>query len=216
MSKLFRALIMGAPGAGKGTIASRILKNFNITHLSTGDVLRNNIEKLTPLGIEAETYIRKGALVPDDSMIKCILEEMKDINGSFLLDGFPRTKTQAEKLWEVQKIDSVINLVVPYEIIIDRVKLRYVHMPSGRVYNLDYNPPKEPMKDDVTGEPLTKREDDDPDILLKRLKVYDDQTIPVLEFYKSKGILNEFKGNTSDEIWAKLQPFLNAEINGKN
>jgi adenylate kinase family enzyme len=87
-------------------------------------VLRNNIEKLTPLGIEAETYIRKGALVPDDSMIKCILEEMKDVNGSFLLDGFPRTKTQAEKLWQVQEIDSVINLVVPYEIIIGKIQPR--------------------------------------------------------------------------------------------
>lgn len=89
-------------------------------------------------------------------------------------------------------------------------------MPSGRVYNLDYNPPKEPMKDDVTGEPLIKREDDDPDILLKRLKVYDEQTIPVLEFYKSKGILSEFKGNTSDEIWAKLKPFLDSQISEKN
>ena len=80
--------------------------------------MRNNIEKLTPLGIEAETYIRKGSLVPDDSMVKCILEEIKDIKGSFLLDGFPCTKTQAEKLWEVQKIESVINLVVPYELIV--------------------------------------------------------------------------------------------------
>lgn len=81
-------------------------------------MLRNNIEKLTPLGIEAENYIKKGQLVPDESMIKCILEELKDIKGSYLLDGFPRTKAQAEKLWEVQKIDSVINLIVPYEIII--------------------------------------------------------------------------------------------------
>ncbi|XP_070492780.1 GTP:AMP phosphotransferase AK3, mitochondrial [Chironomus tepperi] len=215
MSKLFRALIMGAPGSGKGTISGRITKFFDTTHLSTGDVLRNNIEKLTPLGIEAETYIRKGSLVPDDSMVKCILEEIKDIKGSFLLDGFPRTKTQAEKLWEVQKIESVINLVVPYELIVERVKLRYVHMPSGRVYNLDYNPPKEPMKDDVTGEPLIKRQDDDPDILTKRLQVYDNETKPVLEFYKEKGILNEFQGNTSNEIWAKLKPWLEEHMDLK-
>lgn len=96
------------------------MKQFDIIHLSTGDVLRNNIEKLTPLGIEAETYIRKGALVPDDSMIKCILHELKYVKGSFLLDGFPRTKTQAEKLWDVQKIDSVVNLVVPYELIVGK------------------------------------------------------------------------------------------------
>lgn len=83
--------------------------------------MRNNIEKLTPLGLEAENYIRRGQLVPDDSMIKCILQELKDIKGSFLLDGFPRTKTQAEKLWEVQKIDSVLNLVVPYELIVGKI-----------------------------------------------------------------------------------------------
>lgn len=94
----------------------------------------------------------------------------------------------------------------------DRVKLRYVHMPSGRVYNLDFNPPKEPMKDDVTGEALTKRPDDDPEILMKRLDVYDAKTKPVLEFYKDQGILNEFKGNTSNEIWEKLKPFLVKKI----
>lgn len=89
-------------------------------------------------------------------------------------------------------------------------------MPSGRVYNLDFNPPKEEMKDDETGEPLIKRPDDDPDILLKRLNIYDDETMPVLDFYKEKGLLNEFKGNTSKEIWQKLQPFLNDKIEPRN
>lgn len=108
---------MGSFCAGKGTISERILKAFKITHLSTGDVLRTNIEKKTALGLEAEKYIKKGALIPDESMIQCILEELKTVKGSILLDGFPRTKVQAEKLWEIQKIDSVINLIVPYEII---------------------------------------------------------------------------------------------------
>lgn len=215
MSKLFRALIMGAPGSGKGTISSRILKNFEIVHLSTGDVLRTNIEKCTALGIEAENYIKKGKLVPDESMINVIVHEMKDIKGSFLLDGFPRTRVQAEKLDKVQSIDCVINLIVPYEIIIERVKLRYVHMPSGRVYNLDFNPPKVEGKDDITGEPLSKRPDDDPDILMKRLQVYDNETIPVLDFYKKKGILNCFKANTSNEIWKQLKPFLDDKIDLK-
>lgn len=174
--------------------------------------MRNNIEKKTSLGIEAESYIKLGKLIPDSSMINCILEELKTVEGSILLDGFPRTSAQAEKLWEVQKIDSVLSLIVPYEIIADRVKHRYVHMPSGRVYNLDFNPPKVPMKDDPTGEPLSKRPDDDPEILLKRLSVYDNETKPVLDFYKSKGILTEFKGNTSNEIWAKLKPFLADKI----
>lgn len=197
---------------GKGTISDRILKAFKITHISTGDLLRTNIEKKTPLGIEAENYIKQGKLIPDGSMIQCILEELKTIERNFLLDGFPRTNVQAEKLWDVQKIDCVLNLIVPYEIIADRVKHRYVHMPSGRVYNLDFNPPKVPMKDDVTGEPLSKRPDDDPEILLKRLSVYDNETKPVLDFYKKKGILTEFKGETSNEIWAKLKPFLTDKI----
>jgi nucleoside-triphosphate--adenylate kinase len=146
-------------------------------------------------------------------MINCILEELKNVEGNILLDGFPRTSVQAEKLWEVVKIDVAMNLIVPYEIIIDRVKKRYVHLPSGRVYNLDFNPPKVPMTDDVTGEPLSKRPDDNPEILLKRLKVYDNETIPVLDFYKSKGILSEFKGETSNEIWDRVKPFLAEKMN---
>jgi nucleoside-triphosphate--adenylate kinase len=200
-------------------------------------VLRTNIEKCTALGIEAENYIKRGKLVPDESMINVIMHEMKDIKGSFLLDGYPRTRVQAEKLDKVQPIDCVINLIVPYDIIIgdflllsfatakkminkfsftERVKLRYIHMPSGRVYNLDFNPPKVPMKDDVTGEPLSKRPDDDPDTLIKRLQVYDSHTMPVLDFYKEKGILNEFKGNTSNEIWKQLKPFLDDKIDPKS
>lgn len=202
--------------SGKGTISNRIIKFFKISHLSTGDVLRTNIEQETPLGLEAEKYIKKGELIPDESMIQCILQELKTVKGSILLDGFPRTKIQAEKLWEVQKVSCAINLKVPYDIIIDRVKGRYVHMNSGRVYNLDFNPPKVHMKDDVTGEPLTKRPDDDPEILLNRLKVYDNETIPVLEFYKDKGILTEFEGHTSDEIWEKLKVFLVEEANLEN
>lgn len=190
-----------------------MINHFKITHISTGDILRTNIENKTPLGLEAEGYIKKGALIPDESMIQCILEKLKTVTGSILLDGFPRTKIQAEKLWEIQKIDSVINLIVPYDVIADRVKGRYVHMGSGRVYNLDFNPPKVPMTDDETGEPLTKRPDDIPEILLKRLDVYDNETKPVLEFYKSKGILVEFKGNTSKEIWEKLKPYLAEKIN---
>jgi nucleoside-triphosphate--adenylate kinase len=176
-------------------------------------LLRNHIEQKTPLGVEAEGFIKKGELIPDESMIQCILHELKTVKGSILLDGFPRTKVQAEKLWQVQKIDCAMNLVVPYEIIIDRVKGRYVHMASGRVYNLDFNPPKDHMKDDITGEPLTKRPDDDPDILLKRLNVYDSETKPVLEFYKDKGVLTEFEGETSKEIWQKMKVFLDEKIN---
>jgi len=196
----------------QGTIANRIIKTYKLTHLSTGDVLRRNIEEKTPLGLQAESFIKEGRLVPDSQMIQCIMDELKVIPGSILLDGFPRTKVQAQQLWGVLKIDSVINLVVPDEVIIDRVKGRYVHMASGRVYNLDFNPPKKAGLDDVTGEPLEKRPDDDPEILLKRLLVYDKETKPVMAFYRDKGILSEFVGSTSDEIWANLKVFLAEKI----
>lgn len=198
---------------GKGTISGRIVKSFKITHISTGDLLRINIENQTPLGLEAEGFIKKGKLVPDESMISCIMDELKTVKGNILLDGFPRTSVQAEKLWQAQPIDFAVNLIVPYEIIVDRVKKRYVHLSSGRVYNLDFNPPKVPMQDDVTGEPLSKRPDDNPEILQKRLNVYDNETKPVLEFYKAKGILHEFIGDTSNSIWDKLKPFLAQKLN---
>ena len=180
--------------------------------MSTGDMLRNNIEQKTELGIQAETFIKKGELIPDESMIQCILQELRIVKGSILLDGFPRTKIQAEKLWQFQKFDFALNLIVPYEIITDRVKGRYVHMTSGRVYNTDFNPPKIHMKDDITGEALTKRPDDDPEILMKRLNVYDNETKPVLEFYKAQGVLTEFEGKTSNEIWEKMKVFLADKI----
>lgn len=210
--KAFRAAMMGAPGSGKGTISDRIIKNFNIVHISTGDVLRKNIDEKTKLGIDAEKYINQGVLVPDDMMINCILDELTTYKGPTLLDGFPRTLNQAEKLWAITQFNCVLNLRVPYEIIIDRVKHRYVHKKSGRVYNLEYNPPKVPFKDDITSEPLEKRTDDDPEILRKRLKLYDEKTVPVLEFYKSKGILHEFSGKTSDEIWPQIKQYLATQI----
>lgn len=137
-----------------------------------------------------------------------MLKETSKIQGSWLLDGFPRTYAQAQTLWELQKIDCVINLIVPYDIIIDRVKKRWVHMASGRVYNLDFNPPKVPFKDDVTGEPLVQRTDDDPELLKKRLQIYDEMTKPVINFYKVHNIIHDFQGSSSDEIWPKIKGFL--------
>lgn len=193
---------------GKGTISSRIIKHFNIKHVSSGDVLRRNIEQKTQLGLEAEKYMNKGQLIPDNKIIDCMLAETSKIKGSWLLDGFPRTEAQAQKLWEIQKIDCVISLDVPYDIIIDRVKKRWVHMGSGRVYNLDFNPPKVQFKDDVTGEPLVQRVDDDPELLKKRLQIYDEMTKPVIDFYKAKNIIHDFRGSTSDEIWPKVKEHL--------
>lgn len=204
----FRAIIMGAPGSGKGTIAARIVKRFNIKHISSGDILRRNIDEKTHLGLNAEKYMNAGALVPDSEITAAIMEETRKIHGSFLLDGFPRTYNQARALWEVTTLDCVINLIVPYDIIIDRVKKRWIHPGSGRVYNLDFNPPKTPFKDDLTGEKLVQRADDDPDLLLKRLKTYDTMNKPIVDFFKVKNIISDFEGKSSDEIWPKVQTFL--------
>nr|AEE61758.1 unknown [Dendroctonus ponderosae] len=137
-------------------------------------------------------------------MIKFISEELNKIRPVWLLDGFPRTVAQAKALWEIYRLDVALNLVVPFPVIIDRVKGRWVHLPSGRVYNEGFNSPKVPGKDDVTGEPLIQREDDKPEVVQKRLEQYDQLTRPVIEFYRDKGILQEFSGNTSDEIWPKV------------
>lgn len=135
-----------------GTISDRITKKFNLKHLSCGDVLRRHIQEKTVLGITANKFMQNGQLVPDDLVINCILEEVVQIGQeSWLLDGFPRTIEQADKLGEAQTVDSVMNLVVPHDVIIDRVRNRWVHLPSGRVYNIGFNSPKVPFKDDETG-----------------------------------------------------------------
>lgn len=202
------ALIMGAPASGKGTISGRIIKTINMIHISSGDILRQNIQHNTKLGVEVKQFLDEGILVPDNKIIDCISDEIKK-NGdnSLLLDGFPRTRPQAEKLWDILKLDCVINLVVPFDVIVSRVQGRWVHLKSGRVYNTDFNAPVVPFKDDLTGEELIQREDDQPKTVLKRLKVYEDMTKPVIDFYKKKGILHDFHGSTSDEIWPKVTEF---------
>ncbi|XP_023940124.2 GTP:AMP phosphotransferase AK3, mitochondrial [Bicyclus anynana] len=207
--KILKALILGAPASGKGTISSRIVKKYNIEHVSSGDKLRDHIEKQTDLGKEVKSYLNEGKLVPDDVMIKFMIAELRKVeNKPWLLDGFPRTVAQANALWKVQPVDVVLNLVVPFEVIIDRVKSRWVHLPSGRVYNIGFNTPKIEGKDDVTGENLMQRPDDKPEAVQKRLEIYEKVTRPVINFYKEKGILKEFEGRTSDEIWPKVTAYL--------
>lgn len=212
--KLLKALILGAPASGKGTISSRIVKKYNIEHVSSGDKLRDHIEKQTDLGKEVKKFLNEGKLVPDDVMIKFMITELNKVGDKpWLLDGFPRTVGQSNALWKVQPVDVVLNLVVPFEVIIDRVKNRWVHLPSGRVYNIGFNTPKVEGKDDVTGEPLVQRPDDKPEAVRKRLEIYESVTRPVIEFYKEKGILKEFEGRTSDEIWPKVTAYLDSIFN---
>ncbi|XP_063372934.1 GTP:AMP phosphotransferase AK3, mitochondrial [Cydia amplana] len=207
--KLLKALILGAPASGKGTISSRIVKKYNIAHVSSGDKLREHIEHQTDLGKEVKKYLNEGKLVPDDLIIKFMITELKKVdNKPWLLDGFPRTVAQANALWKTQPVDVVLNLVVPFDVIIDRVKNRWVHLSSGRVYNIGFNTPKHPGKDDITNEDLVQRPDDRPEAVRQRLEIYDGITRPVIDFYKEKGILKEFEGRTSDEIWPKVVAYL--------
>ncbi|XP_052898729.1 GTP:AMP phosphotransferase AK3, mitochondrial [Anopheles moucheti] len=211
--KLFRAIIMGAPGSGKGTVSGRIVKVFHLKHISSGDLLRSNIAKRTELGLIADNYIREGKLVPDIYITKCILNELEQIkSSSWLLDGFPRTREQADDLWNQERIDSVINLDVPFDVIIERIQSRWVHLPSGRVYNVGFNDPKTPGRDDITGEPLSQRPDDNPVAVRKRLEVYDACTRPINEYFNEKGVLVTFKGSTTDEIWPHVKQYLEAKV----
>lgn len=211
---MFRALIIGAPAAGKGTISSRIVKTFNFVHISSGDILRQNVNAKTELGVKVQRFMDEGKLVPDEIMTKCIFNELDgcDKEKKWLLDGYPRTVVQAEELYEKYKLDAVMNLIVPFEIIIERVKGRWVHLGSGRVYNTDFNPPKVPGKDDVTGEDLIQRQDDRPEQVQQRLDLYEMLTKPVIAFYNEKQLLTNFRGNTSDEIWPQVKQFLETKM----
>ncbi|XP_019908843.1 GTP:AMP phosphotransferase AK3, mitochondrial isoform X2 [Esox lucius] len=164
-----------------------------------------------------KSCIDQGQLVPDDVISRLILTEMRNMDqSSWLLDGFPRTVVQAESLDNVFRVDTVINLDVPFQTIKQRLTSRWVHQPSGRVYNIDFNPPKIAGIDDVTGEPLTQRDDDTPDTVNRRLKAYENQTQPVLEYYRSKGVLETFSGTETNKIWPHVQAFLSKKLLAQN
>ncbi|XP_063313282.1 GTP:AMP phosphotransferase AK3, mitochondrial isoform X1 [Pelobates fuscus] len=210
---LFRAVIMGPPGSGKGTISDRIVKTFALQHLSSGDLLRLNIQKKTEIGIVAKSYIDQGQLVPDDVITKLILQELNTMRtNSWLLDGFPRTVPQAKALDDAHQINSVIDLNVPFETIRQRLTARWIHPGSGRVYNTEFNPPKVLGIDDITGEPLIQREDDQPETVTKRLKGYEALTRPVLEYYRNKGVLETFSGTETNKIWPHVHTFLRTKL----
>ncbi|CAF0849839.1 unnamed protein product [Brachionus calyciflorus] len=217
MASKLRLFILGAPGSGKGTISSRIVKEFRLSHLSSGDLLRSNIQQKSDLGLKVKDFVSKGQLVPDDLVTRVVLQELQKLSkSSWLLDGFPRNLSQC-KVLESQRVqvDRVINLNVPFEEIVNRLKHRWIHPPSGRVYNLEFNPPKVPGKDDVTGEPLIQRPDDSEDVVTKRLKIYEEQTKPIIEFYASKNLVETFTGNTSDYLWPLIKNSLHTLRNDK-
>ncbi|RME35155.1 MAG: adenylate kinase [Gammaproteobacteria bacterium] len=181
-----RIILLGGPGAGKGTQGDFICKHYGIPKISTGDMLRAAVEAGSELGRQVKEIMESGALVPDDLILKLVEERIRqpDCENGFLLDGFPRTIPQAEGLRELGvKLDHVIEIAVDDEEIIRRMSGRRVHLPSGRTYHMIYNPPKDDEKDDVTGEPLVQREDDREETVRHRLKVYHEQTEPLVRFY---------------------------------
>ncbi|XP_037762501.1 adenylate kinase 4, mitochondrial isoform X2 [Chelonia mydas] len=172
-SKLLRAVVLGPPGSGKGTVCQRIAESFGLQHLSSGHFLRENIRAKS---------------------------------------GFPRTLVQAEALDRICDLDLVINLNIPFETLKDRLSARWIHPASGRVYNMEFNPPDVHGIDDITGEPLIQREDDKPDAVAARLRKYKEAAKPVIELYKSRGVLHSFSGTETNKIWPYVYTLVSSKI----
>ena len=198
-------IILGAPGGGKGTISKKIVKQFAFNHVSTGDLLRANIQAGTELGKSAQDFMKKGTLVPDDLVVNMLKDHINkgstdDKTGAenrLLLDGFPRTIPQAEAMLEAGvDIDYVIEIDVADDEIVKRLSGRRVHPGSGRIYHILFNQPKIEGKDDETGEDLIQRADDEEETVRKRLAIYHDQTAPLVSFYKK---LREEKGDAAPQ-----------------
>jgi adenylate kinase len=189
-----RLILLGAPGAGKGTQATFICQRFGIPQISTGDMLRAAVKAGTPLGVAAKKVMDSGGLVSDDIIIGLVKERITqtDCANGFLFDGFPRTIPQAEAMKSAGvKLDFVLEIDVPFDAIIERMSGRRAHVASGRTYHIKFNPPQVEGKDDVTGEPLIQRDDDREETVRKRLDVYSAQTRPLVDYYSR---------------WAKQEP----------
>ena len=189
-----KLILLGAPGAGKGTQATFICQKYGIPQISTGDMLRAAVKAGTPLGVQAKQVMDAGGLVSDDLIINLVKERIaqSDCANGFLFDGFPRTIPQADAMKATGvKLDYVLEIDVPFEAIIDRMSGRRSHPPSGRTYHVTFNPPKVAGIDDVTGEPLVQRADDQEETVKKRLEVYSAQTRPLVDYYSA---------------WAKADP----------
>ena len=183
-----RLILLGPPGAGKGTQATFICQHYGIPQISTGDMLRAAVKAGTPLGIEAKKVMDSGGLVGDEIIIGLVKERIlqSDCAKGFLFDGFPRTIPQADAMKSAGvKLDYVLEIDVPFEAIIERMSGRRAHVASGRTYHVKFNPPKTPGLDDVTGEPLIQRDDDKEETVRKRLEVYESQTRPLVHYYSS-------------------------------
>lgn len=199
-----RLVILGPPGAGKGTQAIRLAERYDVPHISTGDILRQAVKEESELGAETDSYIAAGELVPDDLMLGLIKMRLMGVDGrkGFILDGFPRTVVQAEGLDRLlssfdEKLNAVISIEVDSKVLVRRLSSRRICPCCGRNYNLLSSPPQRPAMCDQCGAKLIQREDDTEQTVVNRLEVYTEQTAPLKEFYKNKGLLKHIDGQVS-------------------
>ena len=202
-----KILLLGPPGGGKGTQAKLLVEKLNIPQISTGDILREHVKKQTNLGKKAKNFMENGELVPDKLILQMMRQRLSanDSLKGYILDGFPRTIPQAKGLNNLlidlnQKLNKVIVLDVSDNDIVDRMGGRRVHLSSGRVYHIKYNPPKKHGLDDVTSEKLVIRKDDQKDTVLKRLEIYHSTTKPLIKFYQEKNIVQKIDGSSDINI----------------
>lgn len=201
-------ILLGAPGAGKGTQAAMIAEEFKVPHISTGDILRRNMKEGTPLGLKAKAFVESGGLVPDEVVIGLVEDRLseQDCQNGYILDGFPRTIAQAEALDKVARIDLAINIDVPFETIIDRLGGRRVCV-CGETYHVSMLNGETTCK--RCGKELFIRDDDKPETVKNRLKVYSDQTQPLIDYYRSQNKVVDIKANgTKEEIFADIKKVL--------
>ena len=213
-----KIIMLGAPGAGKGTQAKKIAAKYELPHISTGDIFRANIKNGTELGKKAKTYMDQGLLVPDELVVDLVVDrvQQEDCKNGYVLDGFPRTIPQAESLDAAleklgEKIDYAVNVEVPDENIINRMGGRRACVGCGATYHVVYNPTKVEGVCDACGEKLILRDDDKPETVQKRLAVYHDQTQPLIDYYKKSGVLRDVDGTVDmDDVFAAIVDILGA------
>lgn len=213
-----KIIMLGAPGAGKGTQAKKIAGKYNIPHISTGDIFRANIKNGTELGKKAKTYMDQGLLVPDDLVVDLVVDRVNqdDCADGYVLDGFPRTIPQAEALTEAlkrlgQKMDYAIDVAVPDENIVNRMSGRRACVGCGATYHMVYAPTKQEGICDTCGKELILRDDDKPETVQKRLNVYHEQTQPLIDYYTQEGILRTVDGTIDiDEVFQQIVKLLEA------
>lgn len=211
-----KIIMLGAPGAGKGTQAKMIADTYGLPHVSTGDIFRMNIKNGTQLGMEAKTYMDQGLLVPDELTVRILLDRVgqDDCKNGYVLDGFPRTIPQAEVLEDAlnklgDKIDYAINVEVPDENIIRRMGGRRACLACGATYHIEHVPPKKEGICDDCGQPLVLRDDDKPETVKNRLRVYQEQTQPLIDFYTKKGVLKSVDGTQDmQDVFAAIKAIL--------